>query len=94
MDLKQIEYFVQGRVGPLHTRRQRAACRSRAHPTGYQIYRLEWQGMGGLQRRLRNCMTAVRAEPFAYGSDEYTALELYLMQRAAGMALEAPAVRP
>ena len=65
-----------------------------AHPTGYPIYRLEWQGMGGLQRRLRNCMTGVRAEPFAYGSDEYTALELYLMQRAAGMALEAPAVRP
>ena len=65
-----------------------------AHPTGYPIYRLEWQGMGGLQRRLRNCMTGVRAEPFVYGSDEYTALELYLMRRAAGMALEAPAVRP
>ena len=65
-----------------------------AHPTGYPIYRLEWQGMGGLQRRLRNCMTGVRAEPFAFGSDEYTALELYLVQRAAGMALEAPGVRP
>ena len=65
-----------------------------AHPTGYPIYRLEWQGMGSLQRRFRNCMTGVRAEPFAYGSDEFTALELYLMQRAAGMAVETPAVRP
>jgi L-cysteine S-thiosulfotransferase len=65
-----------------------------AHPTGYPIYRLEWQGMGALQRRLRNCMVGVRAEPFAYGSDEFTALELYLMQRAAGMAVETPAVRP
>lgn len=65
-----------------------------AHPTGYPVYRLEWQGPGSLQRRLRSCMTGVRAEPFAYGSDELTALELYLMQRAAGMTMEAPAVRP
>ena len=64
------------------------------HPTGYPIYRLEWQGMGSLQRRLRNCMSGVRAEPFATGSAEFTAIEAYLMQRAAGMAFEAPAVRP
>lgn len=63
------------------------------HPTGYPVYRLEWQGPGSLQRRLRNCMVGVRAEPFDYGSDEFTALELYLMQRAAGMTMEAPAVR-
>ncbi len=64
------------------------------HPTAYPIYRLEWQGMGSLQRRLRNCMTGVRAEPFAFGADELTALELHLMQRAAGMPLETPGVRP
>jgi sulfur-oxidizing protein SoxA len=64
------------------------------HATGYPLYRLEWQGLGSLQRRLRNCMTGVRAEPFAPGSDEFTALEAYLMQRAAGMPLESPAVRP
>ncbi len=64
------------------------------HPNGYPIYRLEWQGLGSLQRRLRNCMTGVRAEPYAYGSDEATALELFLMQRATGLPLEAPAVRP
>ena len=65
-----------------------------AHPTGYPLYRLEWQGMGTLQRRLRNCMSGVRAEPFAYGSPDLVALELYLVQRAAGMPLETPAVRP
>jgi len=65
-----------------------------AHPTGYPIYRLEWQGMGSLQRRLRNCMAGVRAEPWPYGAAELVALELYLMQRAAGMAIETPAVRP
>jgi L-cysteine S-thiosulfotransferase len=64
------------------------------HPTGYPLYRLEWQGLGGLQRRLRNCMSGVRAEPFAYGSDEFTALELYMKQRAAGMLLDSPGVRP
>ena len=65
-----------------------------AHATGYPIYRLEWQSMGSLERRLRGCMTGVRAEPFAYGAPELTALELYLAKRAAGMAMDAPAVRP
>jgi len=65
-----------------------------AHPTGYPIYRLEWQGMGSLQRRLRNCMTGVRAEPFAYGAAEMIELELFLMSRAAGMTVETPGVRP
>jgi sulfur-oxidizing protein SoxA len=75
-------------------RRLAGASIPQAHPTGYPIYRLEWQGMGSLQRRLRNCMTGVRAEPYAYGSDEFTAIELYLKQRATGMAVESPAVRP
>jgi sulfur-oxidizing protein SoxA len=65
-----------------------------AHPTGYPIYRLEWQGLGSLQRRLRNCMIGVRAEPYAYGSPEFVELELYLMWRARGMKMETPAVRP
>jgi sulfur-oxidizing protein SoxA len=65
-----------------------------AHPTGYPIYRLEWQSLGSLQRRLRNCMTGVRAEPFDYGAPQAVALELYLMERARGMPVDAPAVRP
>jgi L-cysteine S-thiosulfotransferase len=64
------------------------------HPTGYPIYRLEWQGMGSLERRIRGCMTGVRAEPFAFGSDELTALALHMKQRAAGLPIETPAVRP
>ena len=65
-----------------------------AHPTGYPIYRLEWQSLGSLQRRLRNCMIGMRAEPYAYGAPEYVDLELYLMWRARGMTIETPAVRP
>ncbi len=65
-----------------------------AHPTGYPVYRLEWQNLGSLQRRLRNCMSGVRAEPFAYGSPELVELELHLALRAKGMLLESPGVRP
>ncbi len=65
-----------------------------AHPTGYPLYRLEWQGVGSLQRRLRNCMIGMRAEPYPYGAPEFVDLELYLMWRARGMKLETPAVRP
>jgi sulfur-oxidizing protein SoxA len=64
------------------------------HPTGYPVYRLEWQSLGSLQRRLRNCMIGVRAEPYEYGAPEAVALELYLMERARGMPIETPAVRP
>jgi sulfur-oxidizing protein SoxA len=65
-----------------------------AHPTGYPLYRLEWQGLGSLQRRLRGCFGGVRADLPAFGSADLVALELHLMQRAAGLALETPAVRP
>jgi L-cysteine S-thiosulfotransferase len=65
-----------------------------AHPTGYPIYRLEWQGMGSLHRRLRNCLTGMRAENHALGSPELVELEFYLMWRARGMKIETPAVRP
>jgi sulfur-oxidizing protein SoxA len=64
------------------------------HPTGYPLYRLEWQGLGSLQRRLRNCLVGMRAEPHEYGAPELIALELFLMWRARGMIFEAPAVRP
>ncbi len=65
-----------------------------AQPTGYPIYRLEWQQIGSLQRRLRNCMSAMRAEPYDFGTPELVDLEFFLMWRARGMAVETPAVRP
>jgi L-cysteine S-thiosulfotransferase len=64
------------------------------HPTGYPIYRLEWQAMGSLQRRLRGCMSGVRSQPYDYGAPELVNLERFLMWRARGMVLESPAVRP
>jgi sulfur-oxidizing protein SoxA len=64
------------------------------HPTGYPLYRLEWQGLGSLQRRLRGCMVGVRADPYPYGSQQFVDLTSFLMWRARGMPMDAPAVRP
>ena len=65
-----------------------------AHPTGYPIYRLEWQTLGSLQRRLRNCLTGMRAQAPEFGDPELVDLELFLMWRAREMKIETPAVRP
>ncbi len=79
---------------------QRAGARLAAslipqgHATGYPIYRLEWQALGSLSRRLRGCMTGVRAQPLEPGSVELVELELHLAARAVGMPVETPAVRP
>ena len=67
---------------------------TQGQPTGYPMYRLEWQTLGSLSRRLRGCITGIRAQAFSYGSPELVELELYLMSRAAGMPVETPAVRP
>jgi sulfur-oxidizing protein SoxA len=67
---------------------------TQAQPTGYPLYRLEWQTLGSLERRLRSCMTGVRAQAYDYGSPELVDLELYLMSRARGLPMETPAVRP
>jgi L-cysteine S-thiosulfotransferase len=95
----------QQRMGQLnlacsHCHEQRAGLRlggaviPQGHATGYPIYRLEWQALGSLQRRLRGCVTGVRAEPWPADAPEWLALEAYLALRAAGMAVETPAVRP
>jgi sulfur-oxidizing protein SoxA len=61
--------------------------------TGYPAYRLEWNDVGSLHRRLRACSLGVRATQFDYGSPEYLALELYLAARAKGLPVETPGIR-
>lgn len=65
-----------------------------AHPTGYPIYRLQWQAVGSLQRRLRDCLSGVRATLPAYDARELVDLEVFLAWRARGMPMDAPGVRP
>ncbi|MFM1987934.1 MAG: hypothetical protein RJA99_891 [Pseudomonadota bacterium] len=64
------------------------------HANGYPLYRLEWQALGSLQRRLRGCLAGVRAEPWPSDASEWTELELFLQRRGAGLPVETPAVRP
>jgi sulfur-oxidizing protein SoxA len=103
--LKQGEGFYKLRQGQLNLscaqchddnagQKLAAVTIPQGHPNAYPLYRLEWQTVGSLKRRLRNCLIGVRAEPFAYDAPEYVALELYLAKRAAGMTVEAPGVRP
>jgi sulfur-oxidizing protein SoxA len=66
---------------------------SQGHPNGYPVYRMEWQTMGSLERRLRACLSGIRAEMLPYGSPEYLDLELYLAWRAQGLPVETPGVR-
>lgn len=66
---------------------------SQGHPNAYPAYRLEWQTMGSLQRRMRACLSGIRAEMLPYGAQEYLDLELYLAWRAQGLPIETPGVR-
>ncbi len=50
--------------------------------------------MGSLDRRVRNCLTGVRAEPLLPDSPERLALQLFLGWRSNGLLVETPAVRP
>lgn len=76
------------------SRRLAGSVIPQGHANGYPIYRLEWQSLGSLQRRLRNCLIGMRAEPYAYGADEMVNLELYLAWRGGDLKVETPAVRP
>ena len=66
---------------------------SQGHGTAFPAYRLEWQALGSLQRRLRACLFGVRAEMPKPGAPELTDLELYLAWRANGLPIESPGVR-
>lgn len=66
---------------------------SQGHPNGFPAYRLEWQTLGSLGRRLRACLSGIRGDMFAPGSKEHGDLELYLAWRAQGLPSEVPGVR-
>ena len=71
----------------------RADHLSQGNVNGFPTYRFKWQGLGSLHRRFSGCMKNIRATPYKRGSDEFTALEIYLVSRGAGLSIETPAVR-
>jgi sulfur-oxidizing protein SoxA len=66
---------------------------SQGHSNAYPGYRMEWQSLGSLHRRIRDCDIGVRAMPYQSGAQPYLELELYLAWRAAQLPIEAPGVR-
>jgi sulfur-oxidizing protein SoxA len=60
---------------------------------GFPIYRLLWQATGSTHRMFAWCNEAVRAEPFAAGSQPYVDLELFERWRGRGLPIETPAIR-
>jgi sulfur-oxidizing protein SoxA len=71
----------------------RAEVVSPGHPSGFPIYRLNWQNMGSIDRRLRACYSGVQATLPLAGSPPLRQLELYLKVRANGMPLDGPSIR-
>ena len=71
----------------------RSEAISQGYGNAYPAYRLEWQTIGSLEHRLRNCNIGARAEPYPYGAQEYVNLELFLAWRAQGLPIETPGVR-
>jgi sulfur-oxidizing protein SoxA len=66
---------------------------TQGQPNAFPAYRLEWQTLGSLDRRLRACLSGIRAEMFPFGAQEHAELALYLAWRAKGLPIEAPGVR-
>lgn len=71
----------------------RADHLSQGQINGFPVYRLKWAGMGSIHRRFKGCMDNIRATPYKRGSDEFTALELYIASRGNGLSVEGPSVR-
>jgi sulfur-oxidizing protein SoxA len=71
----------------------RANLLTQGQSNGFPLYRLKWNGVGSIHRRFRGCNSQVRSTPYAYGSDEYVNLELFVGSRGMGLPVETPAVR-
>lgn len=66
---------------------------SQGQTTEFPMYRLIWHTISSTHRMFEWCNTSMRAEPYALGSPEYLALELYVAWRGRGLPIETPGVR-
>lgn len=72
----------------------RADHLSQGQINGFPVYRLKQSRLIQTHNRFRGCVRDTRAETFAVGSPEFTALELYVASRGNGLSVEGPSVRP
>ena len=66
---------------------------SPGNPTSFPIYRMTWQKLGSIDRRLRACYFGIQAKVPDMGSQELRSLELFLMNRAQGLPIDGPSLR-
>ena len=74
-------------------RQMRADVISPGHPTGFPIFKMSWQSMGSIDRRLRACFSGVQADVPVSGSQALRQLELFMKVRAQGLPVDGPALR-
>lgn len=73
--------------------RLRGQVLSQGQSNGFPEYRLGSGRITSLHRRLSECFVSFRAQPFAFGSDEFINLEVYVNAKGNGLKIETPAVR-
>jgi L-cysteine S-thiosulfotransferase len=71
----------------------RADHLSQGQVNGFPTYRLKNANIVSIHNRFRGCIRDTRGEPYAIGSPEFVALELYVASRGNGLTVEGPAVR-
>ncbi|RMH46458.1 MAG: sulfur oxidation c-type cytochrome SoxA [Alphaproteobacteria bacterium] len=71
----------------------RADRLSQGQINGFPTYRLKNAKLNSIHNRFYGCIRDTRGVPFAEGSDEFKALELYVASRGLGLSIEGPAVR-
>ncbi|TDX28493.1 sulfur oxidation c-type cytochrome SoxA [Rhodovulum visakhapatnamense] len=71
----------------------RADHLSQGQINGFPSYRLKNTKLNAVQDRFKGCIRDTRGVPFAVGSPEFVALELYVASRGNGLSVEGPSVR-
>ena len=71
----------------------RAEKVSQGQINGFPSYLLRWSKLVSVHKRIEFCNEQARAIPFKIFSNEYNALQLYLLWRGNGLKVEAPSVR-
>lgn len=66
---------------------------SQGQGNGFPAYRLDTGEMANVDLRIKQCLTLMRAEPFAPDAEESKLLGAYIMSRSNGLKIETPAVR-
>jgi len=74
-------------------KRFRGQTLTQGQTNGLPAYRLATGEIAGAHERFSQCLSKLRAEPFAIGSPEYVDMEVYANARGNGLPIETPAVR-